>query len=54
MLNGQDVLLVLDVQGTATMRKLLGQDVVFIFMVAESEMALIKRLVERKTKSFGV
>jgi len=53
MLNGQDVLLVLDVQGAATVRKLLGQDVVFIFMVAESEMALVKRLVERKTKSFG-
>jgi hypothetical protein len=33
-------------------RKLLGQDAVFIFMVPESEMALVKRLVERKTKSF--
>jgi len=33
-------------------RKLLGQDTVFIFMVAESEMALVKRLVERKTESF--
>ncbi len=53
MLNGQDVLLRLDVQGAATVRKLLGQDAVFIFMVAESEMALVKRLVERKTKSFG-
>jgi guanylate kinase len=42
MLNGQDVLLRLDVQGVATMRKLLGQDVVLIFMVAESEMALVK------------
>ncbi len=53
MLNGQDVLLRLDVQVAATMCQLLGQDVVFIFMVAESEMALVKRLVERKTKSFG-
>ncbi|CAM6017692.1 unnamed protein product [Sphagnum balticum] len=52
MLNGQDVLLRLDVQGAATVRKLLGQDAVFIFMVAESEMALVKRLVERKTESF--
>jgi len=34
-------------------RKLLGQDAVFIFMVAESEMALVKHLVEKKTKSFG-
>jgi hypothetical protein len=53
MLNGQDVLLRLDVQGAATVCKLLGQDAVFIFMVAKSEMALVKRLVERKTKSFG-
>jgi guanylate kinase len=53
MLNGEDVLLQLDVQGAATVHKLLGQDVVFIFMVAKSEMALVKRLVERKTKSFG-
>jgi guanylate kinase len=52
MLNGQDVLLRLDVQGAATVRKLLGQDAVFIFMVAESEIALVKRLVERKTESF--
>jgi hypothetical protein len=35
------------------MRKLLGQDVKFIFMVAKSEMALVKQLVKRKTKSFG-
>ncbi|KAH9540808.1 hypothetical protein CY35_14G024900 [Sphagnum magellanicum] len=41
-----------NVQGAATVRKLLGQDTVFIFMVAESEMALVKRLVERKTESF--
>jgi len=53
MLNGQDVLLQLDVQGAATMRKVFGQDVMFVFMVAESEMALVKWLVERKTKSFG-
>ncbi len=39
--------------GVATVRKLLGQDAMFIFMVAESEMALVKRLVERKTESFG-
>jgi hypothetical protein len=30
-------------------RKLLGHDAMFIFMVAESEMALVKRIVERKT-----
>jgi len=42
MLNGQDVLLRLDVQGSAIVRKLLGQDAVFILMVLESEMALVK------------
>jgi guanylate kinase len=50
---GQDVLLRLDVKRAATMRKLLGQDGVFIFMIAESEMALVKQLVERKTESLG-
>jgi hypothetical protein len=34
MLNVQDVLLRLDVQGVATVHKLLGQDALFIFMVA--------------------
>jgi hypothetical protein len=53
MLNGQDVLLWLDVQRATTVHKLLGQDVVFIFMVAKSEMALVKWLVERKIESFG-
>jgi guanylate kinase len=53
MLNGQDVPLQLDVQGATTVRKLLGQDAVFIFMVTKNEMALVKRLVERKTESFG-
>jgi len=52
MLNGQDVLLQLDVQGAAIVRKLLGHDAMFIFMVAESEMALVKGLVEGKTKNF--
>jgi guanylate kinase len=42
MLNGENVLLQLDVQGAAIVRKLLGQDATFIFMVAESEMALVK------------
>jgi len=32
--------------------KLLGHDAMFIFMVAENEMALVKRLVERKIESF--
>lgn len=48
---GRDVLLRVDIQGAATVRKLLGQEAVFIFMVAESELALVERLVERKTES---
>lgn len=48
---GYDVLLRVDIQGAATIRKLLGQDAVFIFLVAESERALVERLVERKTES---
>jgi guanylate kinase len=52
MLNEQDVLLRLDVQRTTTVRKLLGQDTMFIFMVVKSEMALVKQLVKRKTESF--
>ncbi|KAG0585791.1 hypothetical protein KC19_2G039400 [Ceratodon purpureus] len=48
---GHDVLLRVDIQGAATIKKLLGQDAVFIFLVAESERALVERLVERKTES---
>ncbi|XP_024381231.1 guanylate kinase 3, chloroplastic isoform X2 [Physcomitrium patens] len=51
MSTGQDVLLRLDIQGAATVRKLFGQEAVFIFLVAESEVALVERLVERKTES---
>lgn len=48
---GHDVVLRVDIQGAATVRKLLGEEAVFIFMVAESELALVERLVERKTES---
>lgn len=51
MSTGRDVLLRLDVQGAATVKRILGQEAVFIFMVAESEYALVNRLVERKTES---
>lgn len=51
MIAGHDVVLRVDIQGAATVRKLLGQEAVFIFMVAESELALVERLVERKTES---
>eukprot|EP00850_Spirogloea_muscicola_P013229 SM000088S23770 [mRNA] locus=s88:575665:576662:- [translate_table: standard] len=48
---GTDVILRLDVQGAATVRAVLGNNAVFIFLVAESEVALVRRLVERKTES---
>ncbi|KAL2652838.1 hypothetical protein R1flu_020966 [Riccia fluitans] len=48
---GMDVVLRVDVQGAATVRSLLGQEAVFIFLVAESEKALVKRLIERKTEN---
>ena len=40
-----------DVQGAATIRSIMGKSAVFIFLVAESEAALVKRLVERKTET---
>jgi guanylate kinase len=46
---GTDVVLRLDVQGAATMRRLLPS-AVFVFLAAESEAALVARLVSRKTE----
>ena len=50
--SGKDVVLRIDVQGASTVRRLLPE-AVFIFLVAESEEALIKRLMERKTETPG-
>ncbi len=47
---GTDVVLRIDVQGAATMRRLLP-GVVSIFIAAESEAELVQRLVARKTES---
>eukprot|EP00873_Tetraselmis_striata_P039392 jgi/Tetstr1/459656/TSEL_005012.t1 len=46
---GQDVVLRLDVQGAATIRRLIP-DCISIFIVAESERALAERLVARSTE----
>ena len=46
---GTDVVLRLDVQGAATMRRLLPA-AVSVFLAAESEAALVARLVSRKTE----
>lgn len=48
---GFDVVLRVDVQGAATVRSILGSSAVFIFLVAESEAALVTRLAKRKTET---
>ncbi|KAG0481584.1 hypothetical protein HPP92_012442 [Vanilla planifolia] len=51
MAKGYDIVLRVDVQGAATLRTILGNSAIFIFLVAESEEALVKRLVDRKTET---
>jgi guanylate kinase len=48
--SGKDVILRLDVQGAATVRRIVP-DALLIFLVAPSEEELIRRLQERKTES---
>ncbi|XP_057844440.2 guanylate kinase 3, chloroplastic [Cryptomeria japonica] len=48
---GNDIVLRVDVQGAATLRSILGNGAVYIFLVAESEMSLVKRLIDRKTET---
>jgi guanylate kinase len=48
--SGRDVIMRVDVQGAATIRKLLPE-AIFIFLSAESEEALENRLRERKSES---
>lgn len=47
--SGKDVVMRLDVQGAATIRKLIPE-AVLIFLIAETEEELVSRLVERKTE----
>lgn len=51
MAKGFDIVLRVDIQGAATLRRILGDSAVFIFIVAESEMALVNRLIDRKTET---
>lgn len=51
MAKGYDIVLRVDIQGAQTLRRILGDSAVFVFLAAESEMALVERLVERKTES---
>lgn len=48
--SGSDVVMRVDVQGAATIRKLVPNGI-FIFLMAESEEALIRRLRKRKSES---
>ena len=48
--SGKDVVMRIDVQGANTIRRLVPE-AVFIFLRAESEEALIRRLMERKTET---
>ncbi|MCC6167209.1 MAG: guanylate kinase [Caldilineaceae bacterium] len=50
--SGKDVIMRIDVQGAATIRKLLP-GAVTIFLTAESEEELVRRLHERKTEDSG-
>jgi guanylate kinase len=47
--SGQDVIMRIDVQGAATIRKLVPE-AILIYISAESEEALVRRLRERKTE----
>jgi guanylate kinase len=48
--SGKDVIMRVDPQGAATIRKLIP-NAIFIFLIAESEAALIQRLRERKSET---
>uniref|UniRef100_A0A251TLC8 Putative guanylate kinase-like domain, P-loop containing nucleoside triphosphate hydrolase n=1 Tax=Helianthus annuus TaxID=4232 RepID=A0A251TLC8_HELAN len=51
MAKGYDIMLRVDIQGASTLRKILLDFVVFVFLVAESESELVMRLIDRKTES---
>lgn len=51
MTQGCDIVLRVDIQGAGTLRKILGNSAVFVFLVAENESALVKRLIDRKTET---
>lgn len=51
MEKGWDIVVRVDIQGAATLRRLLRDSAVFVFLVAESEEALVRRLIDRKTET---
>ena len=48
--SGKDVIMRLDIQGAATIRKLVP-NAISVFLIAESEAALVQRLQERKSET---
>lgn len=48
---GYDIVLRVDIQGADTLRKILGNSAVFVFLMAESEVKLVERLIDRKTET---
>ncbi|KAJ3682994.1 hypothetical protein LUZ60_013221 [Juncus effusus] len=51
MAKGYDIVLRVDIQGAETLKSIFGKSAVFIFLAAESEAALVKRLIDRKTET---
>ncbi|KAK9672068.1 hypothetical protein RND81_12G074200 [Saponaria officinalis] len=51
MAKGCDIVLRVDIQGAITLRRILGDSAVFIFVVAETEYAMVNRLIGRKTET---
>ncbi|KAJ7980140.1 Guanylate kinase [Quillaja saponaria] len=51
MAKGYDIVLRVDILGAETLRKILGNSAVFVFLVAESEIAMVERLIDRKTET---
>ncbi|WCJ23657.1 Guanylate kinase [Euphorbia peplus] len=48
---GNDIVLRVDIQGANTLKRILGDSAVFIFLMAESELELVERLIDRKTET---
>ncbi|XP_072074358.1 guanylate kinase 3, chloroplastic-like [Arachis hypogaea] len=46
-----DIILRVDIQGVQTLRKVLEKSAVFIFLVAESEAAMVERLIDQNTET---
>ena len=51
MAKGYDIVLRVDIQGAETLRKILGNSAVFVFLMAENELKLVERLINRKTET---